>query len=96
GGSTTVNWTSSFRTPTATLDYWRANFALAGYDIETMARWFAMIEGRLNVSDWQAAPNENNDLLRRGADKLGISSGLIRRNVRACWNLGYCGMGCPT
>jgi choline dehydrogenase-like flavoprotein len=50
----------------------------------------------MNVSDWQAAPNENNALLKRGADKLGISSGLIRRNVRGCWNLGYCGMGCPT
>ncbi|MDV7395427.1 GMC family oxidoreductase N-terminal domain-containing protein, partial [Arthrospira platensis SPKY1] len=20
----------------------------------------------------------------------------IRRNVRGCWDLGYCGMGCPT
>ena len=96
GGSTTVNWTSSFRTPTPTLDYWRANFGLAGFDIESMAHWFAVMEARLNVSDWQAAPNENNDLLKRGADKLGISSGLIRRNVRGCWNLGYCGMGCPT
>lgn len=96
GGSTTVNWTSSFRTPTATLDYWRAHFALAGFDIESMARWFAVMEARLHVSDWQAAPNENNALLKRGADKLGISSGLIRRNVNACWNLGYCGMGCPT
>ena len=96
GGSTTVNWTSSFRTPTATLDYWRSHFALDGFEIEAMAHWFAIMEARLNVSDWQAAPNENNALLKRGADKLGISSGLIRRNVRGCWNLGYCGMGCPT
>jgi len=96
GGSTTVNWTSSFRTPTPTLDYWRSHFALADYEIEAMAHWFAVMEARLNVSDWQAAPNENNALLKRGADKLGISSGLIRRNVRGCWNLGYCGMGCPT
>ena len=96
GGSTTVNWTSSFRTPTPTLDYWRANFGLADFTIESMAHWFAVMEARLNVSDWQAAPNENNDLLKRGADKLGIASGFIRRNVRGCWNLGYCGMGCPT
>jgi hypothetical protein len=27
---------------------------------------------------------------------LGIPTGLIRRNVNGCWNLGYCGMGCPT
>src|SRR5476649_279421 len=28
GGSTTVNWTSSFRTPTPTLEYWEKNFGL--------------------------------------------------------------------
>jgi choline dehydrogenase-like flavoprotein len=96
GGSTVVNWTSSFRTPAPTLDYWRDHFGLTGYDSDTLAPWFAMMEARLHVSDWQAAPNENNDLLRRGLDQLGIQSGFIRRNVNGCWNLGYCGMGCPT
>jgi choline dehydrogenase-like flavoprotein len=96
GGSTVVNWTSSFRTPAPTLDYWRDHFGLTGYDSDTLAPWFAMMEARLHVSDWQAPPNENNDLLRRGLDQLGIKSGFIRRNVNGCWNLGYCGMGCPT
>ncbi|MCC2963216.1 GMC family oxidoreductase [Massilia sp. IC2-278] len=96
GGSTVVNWTSSFRTPPSTLDYWRSHFGLDGFDEGTMAPWFAMMEARLHIQDWQAAPNENNALLGRGAGKLGISSGLIRRNVQGCWNLGYCGMGCPT
>ena len=96
GGSTVVNWTSSFRTPPSTLDYWRGHFGLDGFDEGAMAPWFAMMEARLHIQDWQAAPNENNALLGRGAAKLGISSGLIRRNVQGCWNLGYCGMGCPT
>src|SRR5476649_2550253 len=30
GGSTTVNWTSSFRTPPGTLEYWRKHFGLSG------------------------------------------------------------------
>ena len=42
------------------------------------------------------APNENNDILRRGCEKLGIPAAAIRRNVKGCWNIGYCGMGCPT
>jgi choline dehydrogenase-like flavoprotein len=96
GGSTTVNWTSSFRTPAPTLDYWRDHFGLTGYDSASLAPWFAMMEERLSIGDWQGAPNENNDLLRRGLEKLGIPSGFIRRNVKGCWNLGYCGMGCPT
>ncbi|MRX08913.1 GMC family oxidoreductase [Pseudoduganella sp. FT25W] len=96
GGSTTVNWTSSFRTPDITLRHWNRHYGLADYTPETLAPWFGMMEERLNISDWQAPPNENNDLLRRGASKLNISTGLIRRNVNGCWNLGYCGMGCPT
>jgi len=96
GGSTTVNWTSSFRTPDITLAYWDKQYGLKDYTPEKLAPWFGMMEQRLNVMDWPAAPNENNDLLRRGAAKLGIPTALIRRNVNGCWNLGYCGMGCPT
>ncbi|MBQ5948399.1 GMC family oxidoreductase [Massilia sp. ST3] len=96
GGSTTVNWTSSFRTPPDTLAWWQRQYTLPGATVEATAPWFAMAERRLKVGDWQAAPNENNDILRRGADKLGIPTGFIRRNVNGCWNLGYCGMGCPT
>ena len=96
GGSTTVNWTSSFRTPPATLAYWNQHYALAGYTPETMAPWFGMMERRLNIAEWAPPPNQNNDVLRRGAASLGIATGIIRRNVNGCWNLGYCGMGCPT
>lgn len=96
GGSTTVNWTSSFRTPNDTLAYWQKNFGLTDYSSDSLAPWFLMMEQRLNVSVWLAPPNENNDLLKRGAAKLGIPAAAIMRNVKGCWNLGYCGMGCPT
>jgi choline dehydrogenase-like flavoprotein len=96
GGSTTVNWTSSFRTPNGTLDYWQRVFGLKDYSSEALAPWFALMEQRLHIGAWSAPPNENNDLLRRGAAKLGIPAAAIQRNVKGCWNLGYCGMGCPT
>ena len=96
GGSTTVNWTSSFRTPAATLNYWREHFGLEGFDVEALAPYFAQAERRLSIQPWLAAPNENNDLLRRGAAKLGIATAALARNVKGCWNLGSCGMGCPT
>jgi choline dehydrogenase-like flavoprotein len=96
GGSTTVNWTSSFRTPADTLAWWQSRYGLRDYSVEAMAPWFQKMEERLHINDWPTPPNENNDLLRRGAEKLGIQTGLIRRNVNGCWNLGYCGMGCPT
>ena len=96
GGGTTVNWTSSFRTPEATLQHWRDAFGLDGFGAADLAPWFERMERRLSVAPWPVAPNENNEVLRRGAQALGIEVGTIRRNVAGCWNIGYCGMGCPT
>jgi choline dehydrogenase-like flavoprotein len=96
GGSTTVNWTSSFRTPDATLAYWRDRFGLADLSPATLAPWFERMEERLAIREWTVPPNENNALLARGAAQLGIATGAIRRNVSGCWNIGYCGLGCPT
>ena len=96
GGSTTVNWTSSFRTPSSTLAYWRDRFGLSELTDTAMAPWFLQVEQRLSIGPWLVPPNENNDLLRRGAIKLGIATAAIQRNVKGCWNLGSCGLGCPT
>ena len=96
GGSTTVNWTSSFRTPPRTLAHWRDAHAIRSADEAALAPWFARMEERLAIAPWPVPPNENNDILRRGCEKLGIPAAAIRRNVKGCLNLGYCGMGCPT
>ncbi|MGZ5033516.1 MAG: GMC family oxidoreductase N-terminal domain-containing protein [Usitatibacter sp.] len=95
GGGTTVNWTSSFRTPPRTLAYWRETLGLATMTDEALGPWFARMEERLAIAPWPVAPNENNDVLRRGAEGIGIPTASIRRNVKGCANLGYCGMGCP-
>jgi choline dehydrogenase-like flavoprotein len=96
GGGTTVNWTSAFRTPAATLARWRSHHDVHDCDEASLAPWFARMEARLGIAPWTVAPNANNAALARGADKLGVSHAPISRNVRGCWNLGYCGMGCPT
>lgn len=96
GGSTTVNWTSSFRTPPQTLAFWRDRLGIEGMGEEEMAPWFAGREERHHMAPWHMPPNGNNDALRMGCERLGWSWGTISRNVRGCWNLGYCGFGCPT
>jgi len=95
GGGTTVNWTSSFRTPATTLRHWRDVYGLAGFSAADLDPHFARMEARLSIGPWDVPPNANNDALARGAAKLGIPTGSIRRNVSGCWDLGYCGMGCP-
>lgn len=96
GGSTTVNWTSSFRTPAHTLKHWADVHGVKGVSVEEMAPWFERAEKRLNIQPWQVDPNPNNHVLQAGCEKLGFSWSHIPRNIIGCWNLGYCGMGCPT
>lgn len=96
GGSTTVNWTSSFRTPEHTLTHWHKHHNLKGFSPEDMAPWFTKMEKRLNIGQWQQPPNANNQVLIDGCKKLGYDWQTIPRNVAGCWNIGYCGMGCPT
>src|ERR1700757_226338 len=65
GGGTTVNWTSSFRTPAATLEHWAGEYRLAGFGERDLAPWFERMERRLGIALWRVPPNENNDVLRR-------------------------------
>ena len=96
GGTTVVNWTASFRTPPATLAHWQSHFGLDDLTVDGMASWFELMERRLNIAPWALPPNRHNQLLADGLTKLGIPAQVIPRNVKLCWNLGYCGMGCPT
>ena len=95
GGTTLINWTSSFRTPDATLSHWASEYAVKGHSSAEMAPWFEKMEQRLGIAPWAMPPNPNNDVIRKGCEKLGYSWHVIPRNVRGCFNLGYCGMGCP-
>jgi choline dehydrogenase-like flavoprotein len=96
GGTTLVNWTSSFRTPPQTLEHWASEHSVKGHGVDDMAPWFAKMEQRLGIAPWIMPPNANNDVIRKGCEALGYSWKVIPRNVRGCWNLGYCGLGCPT
>jgi choline dehydrogenase-like flavoprotein len=96
GGGTTVNWTSSFRTPETTLALWAQRHGVRGLDAATLAPHFAAVEQRLSVGPGNPDDvNRNNRKLWDGAKRLGWNPELIRRSVKGCARLGYCGMGCP-
>ncbi len=93
GGSTTVNWTTCFRTPERILNHWEAHHGLGDLDLDPH---FAAIEERLSIAPWpESLANANNQALSRGAQALGYDWGVLRRNVKGCANSGYCGLGCP-
>jgi choline dehydrogenase-like flavoprotein len=96
GGGTTVNWTSSFRAPERTLELWARRHGVVGLDTATLAPHYAAVEARLSIREGDPDDvNANNRKLLEGARKLGWSPELIRRSVKGCARLGYCGMGCP-
>ncbi|HMV65940.1 MAG TPA: GMC family oxidoreductase [Myxococcota bacterium] len=96
GGSTTINWTTCFRTPARILDHWRRAHGLEGLDEAELAPHFEAVEERLHIAPWpEELANGNNQVLLRGCRALGWDVAPLRRNVRGCANSGYCGLGCP-
>lgn len=95
GGSTTINWTTSIRTPKPALEFWAKDKSVKGLSREELNPWFEKMEKRLNISKWEYEPNRNNQALQQGCEQLGWDYTVIKRNVKGCWNTGYCGMGCP-
>ncbi len=96
GGGTGVNWTTSFRTPETTLNFWVDQMGVKGFSESEMSPWFEWVEKRYKIQSWSLPSNANNSVLETGCTRLGIGWGKIKRNVVGCQNLGYCGTGCPT
>ncbi|AKU93259.1 GMC family oxidoreductase [Vulgatibacter incomptus] len=93
GGSTTINWTTCFRTPDSILDHWREHHGVDGIDL---GPHFDAVEERLSIHEWPIErANANNRVLWDGCRKLGWEARPLRRNVRGCASTGFCGMGCP-
>lgn len=96
GGGTTVNWTTSLRTPASTLDFWRSRRRVEGVTAEALTPHWDEIEKRLNVHTMEPGEiNENNRALMEGARRLGYAFDLLPKNVSDCMLLGMCGLGCP-
>lgn len=96
GGSTTINWTTCYRTPERILSHWRATHGLTELTAEALGPHWDSVEARLNISPWpEALVNANNEIILRGGRALGWDVHTVKRNVRGCANSGYCGVGCP-
>lgn len=96
GGTTTINWTTSFRTPDYIVDHWRAKHAVGGVSVAELVPHWQWAEQRLAIAEVpQPLINANNQRLMDGANKLGMEVGLLRRNVIGCVGTGNCGHGCP-
>lgn len=97
GGTTIINSGTCFRTPASLFDSWRRKFGISDIDSDVMGPFFRRVERELNVTQTPAdIAGKNSTVIKRGADKLGLSGDYIYRNVRGCIGSGVCTAGCPT
>lgn len=94
GGTTVVNWTTSFRTPEHVVDHWKKKHAVGGFQHADLVSHWEWIEKRLGIHK-QEEMNANNRTLFEGCKKLGWQVDNLRRNVASCMQSGFCGLGCP-
>ena len=59
----------AFARRATTLTHWARTFGIAGFAEADLAPWFERVETPANIAPWEVAPNENNDVLRRGAKR---------------------------
>lgn len=96
GGSTVINGGMSWRTPDKILARWEREAGLQGI-AKDLEPYFARVERRINVAPMDAdAIGVDNQLLKRGADKMGWNIIGNLRNQSHCIGSNRCAFGCPT
>lgn len=96
GGSTTVNWTTSLRTPDFVLEAWKRKLGVQGLSTKDLEPYFEKVERYLDVHEEPFENhNPNNRIILDGAKQLGYRARAVGRNTRDCQKAGACGLGCP-
>jgi choline dehydrogenase-like flavoprotein len=96
GGTTVVNWTTSFRTPEDVVAHWAVKHSVGGFSYADLLPHYEAIEARLAIAKVELETlNANNRALYDGCKALGWQVDTLRRNVHACFQSGFCHLGCP-
>ena len=96
GGSSTVNWTTSLRTPDFVLETWKRKHGVQGLSTKELEPYFEKIERYLNIHEEPFENhNPNNRIILDGAKQLGYRARVVGRNTKDCQKAGACGLGCP-
>ncbi len=97
GGGSVINAAIIWKLPPDVYDRWAEEYGIG--DAVTwpeLAGSFETIEKDLEVKPVSPGSlGRNNSLLKKGADRMGISSRIIPRNEKGCKGLAQCLTGCP-
>lgn len=97
GGGSLVNSAICFRMPDRILEEWVELLGDDRYTPSRIASIYTEIEQRIGVVPVSPGiAGENNMIVARGVEKLGLQGGLLNRNAPGCIGCGICNYGCPT
>ncbi len=95
GGTTTVNSATCFRTPEKVVNAWQAQFDCKGLSYKELTPYFERVEQEINVVELtEDVLGGNYQVVKRGAEKLGLTVKPLKHNVRGCEGAGVCQWGC--
>jgi choline dehydrogenase-like flavoprotein len=96
GGGSLINSAICLRTPDDVLNKWTEILGDDSLGPEAMRPVYDELEALLGVGPCSdAIAGENNRIIVRGANKLGLQGGLLNRNTPQCVGCGLCNYGCP-
>jgi choline dehydrogenase-like flavoprotein len=97
GGGTLINSALSFRAPDAILDSWAELLGEPGLSAAAMSPIYDEVSAIIGVGVTpDAIAGENNRLIVRGINRLGLDGGLAPRSTPGCVGCGVCYFGCPS
>ena len=97
GGSSAVYTGVSFRPPKSVLDNWKSDFGMSFLKDEFVSSSFDEIEKEISVHELpESWDNQNNQLFREGALKLGLEVKRLKINIDGCLQQGFCNLGCTS
>lgn len=94
GGGTVVNWSTSLETPAIVREEWARDYGFVGVDGAEYEESLRAVQARLRVNREQSQPNQQNQILARGAKRVGLGTKVVPRNATGCIDCSYCTFGC--
>jgi choline dehydrogenase-like flavoprotein len=95
GGTTTINSATCFRTPEPVVRKWQDQYDCAGLSYPELETCFERVEKEINVMELtEDVLGQGYQVVKRGAEKLGLTLKPLKHNVRGCEGAGVCQWGC--